>query len=170
MQRVTYNELMAMLMGMNGVSFATFQAITEPALLAGCPWKGDLLKVATVNGAINFNYGNSVNNQRAREDMPTDFVPMPRRWGQRLAGTPLVEHNGTYYIEVKVQRSLGYEYRLRSTGEVVPTELVTPWLRPPGRSRQGVQREVILRDYTLTNIQSIRMMRENYDLTDNLAA
>ena len=59
------------------------------------------------------------------------FSPEPRKWGQRLKHetghvAPLVEHKGKHYLELKVERSLGHEYRLN--GETLDSQDVSEFL------------------------------------------
>lgn len=180
MPTVNTEEMANILRNLRGATPVTLETQTEPELLASTrvlepdlfgglivrnipnPFRGQVVKVAVVNGIINFYYENSVNNQRVREELPDDFVAFPRKWGQRIAGTPLVEHNDKTYLELKVERSLGHEYRHRDTGQVIPKELIRPFLKPRYPSRQGVEKEIILRDYALPNILKIRMKNEEY--------
>lgn len=142
------------------------------------PYRGKVHKVAHVNGVINWRYANAVNNQRMREGQPTDdegnvehFEALPRKWGQRISRddgtiTPLVEHKGRHYLELKVERSLGHEYR-DGEGNVYDDETINPWLRKRSKSaRQMTDKEIILRDYALDSINEIRMDGEVYQVTD----
>ncbi len=142
------------LQGLRGATMATLEAKTTPS------WKTTKLpeeikqvkKVSRVNGVLNFVYQHSINNQRMREGSEPNFVPLPRCWGKRLFPSPLVEHNGKFYLEVKVQKVFDVEY-VNENGEVVPVTLVKPYLREKKESaRQQLDKEVILRDYSLENI------------------
>jgi hypothetical protein len=196
MQTITRTELREQLMERRGASMVSIVSETEPKMyakrkpsqlssdaLAGVtdipnPYRGKVHKISHVNGVINWRYANAVNNQRAREGQPTDeegnvehFEALPRKWGQRLQRddgtvTPLVEHKGRHYLELKVERSLGHEYRDES-GEVVPQDDIAPWLYPHRKSaRQQTDKEIILRDYALDNIKQVRMDGELYEVTD----
>jgi len=88
-----------------------------------------------------------------REGLDNDFSAFPRKWGKRIVGTPLVEHNGKYYLEMKVQ-SAAATYILG--GEEIPVSDLIPYFPKKSASRQGVEKEVILRDYALENIKGIR--------------
>jgi hypothetical protein len=172
---MTPEELRDMLSNLRGTTFVTFQALTDPRLLANHPITGqpnpfrDAMKVSKVNGTIGFIYENSVNRQREREELTADFVAMPRRWGRRINGTPLVEHNGEHYLEVKVEKSYfhGYIRQHPITGqwEMLPTEAVDEYLPPRRPTRQGVRKEVILRDYTISNIRELQLRGEHIEVT-----
>jgi len=119
----------------------------------------NIVKVSRVNGMVNFIYENAVNNQRKREGETPDFEAAPRQWGQRIEGTPLVKHNDKTYLEFKVERSLDYHYE--DNGIMVPEDEVAPFLpKRSESSRQNVEKEVILRDYAIENIVSVRMNGE----------
>lgn len=169
MSRVTTEELRSLLLSARGASPVTIVAETIPAMRkTGNPLVGRTVKVSRVNGMIGFLYANAVNNQRMREqgeDAPL-FESYPRKWGARIEGTPLVRHVGKsgveeFYLELKVERSLGHEYRV--DGCPVSDETVECWLpkRTEG-ARQEVERAVVLRDYNLRSIRSIRIGGEEY--------
>lgn len=172
MRAVTVSELEVILEGLRGATPVTILARTKPDFVGGksSPMNG-VEKSARVNGIINWSYQNAVNNQRAREDQPLDsngelefFVPEARKWGERLHDAigrllPTVEHKGKKYLELKVQRSLGYGFYRGN--ERIPSEEVLPHIRQKveGR-RQEVERPVILRDYALENIKAIKIGKE----------
>lgn len=163
---MTRDDLVSALRDRRGAFFVTLTAETDPRMRkTGNPYVG-AVKRSVVNGLLNWIYGNAVNNQRVRENQPLDaagevehFTPEPRKWGTRIIRadgtvTPLVEHKGRFYLELKVERSLGYEYRLGGT--VIDPAVVEPFLpeRTEG-ARQEVDRPVILRDYSIESIQQI---------------
>jgi len=124
-----------------------------------CPFV-NVTKVSRVNGFIGWIYTNSVNNQRGREGQKANFEAQPRKWGERLAGTPLVAHKGKLYVELKVEKALATEYF--ADGEKVDVEVLVPYL-PPRRNesgRQGVEKAIILRDYGLAGIKEITINGE----------
>jgi hypothetical protein len=169
MRSVTVKELEAIVESKRGASFVTIIANTAPDFVGGksSPMYG-VRKTAKVNGMINWSYRNAVDNQRAREEQPLNangevewFEPEPRKWGERLHDEvgrllPTVEHKGNKYLELKVQKSIGYMYFRNNLR--VPTEEVNAHLREKveGR-RQQVDNPVILRDYKLENIKAMRI-------------
>jgi hypothetical protein len=165
---MTRDQLVDTLRDRRGAFFVTVTAETDPRMRkTGNPYVG-AVKRSVVNGLLNWIYENAVNRQRIRENQPFDgagevehFTPHPRKWGTRLKRadgtiTPLVEHKGQFYLELKVERSLGHEYRL--AGKVLDRSLVEPFLpdREEG-ARQEVENPVILRDYSVENVQQITM-------------
>jgi hypothetical protein len=157
---INKEDLIKLLKEVRGNTFISVECETEPKLLGGrsCPYKG-IRKISKVAGAIGFNYTNSVNNQREREDLDKDFEAEPRAWGTRLKGTPLVEHKGKTYIEVKVQSTESPLYVLN--GKFIPNEDIKPYI-PETKSRQGVDKEIIVRDYDISNIRSIKIKGQQF--------
>lgn len=175
---MTRSDLVETMQGRKGAFFVTIVAETDPRLLkTGNPYAG-ATKVSRVNGLLNWIYENAVNNQRSRENQPLDnngevehFTALPRKWGSRVKRndgtvTPLVEHKGKQYLELKVQQSLGYEYR-DANGNVIDPANVEPFLpkRKEG-ARQEVDNPVILRDYSIENIQQITLDGIVYEITE----
>jgi hypothetical protein len=115
-----------------------------------------ITKRSRVNGIVNFRYQNSVNNQRKRESGSEDFESFPRKWGKHIIGTPLIEHKDNKYLEMKVERVFDTTYF--KDGKEMTSEEVTElkqYFYASGKSRQGVEKEVILRDYRLDSIEEI---------------
>lgn len=131
----------------------SFVSETSPRLNAGSPFKG-VRKVSKVSAVLNFDYAAAVNRQRIREGKVPDFVAKPRKWGVQIKGTPLVEHKGKWYIEAKVESSKATYYL---DGMEVDAAEVEKWLQDRHSGRQAVDDPIILRDYAVENIVSIRM-------------
>jgi hypothetical protein len=154
-------ELIVRLGAIRGACPVTLTARTEPAMRKkGNPYVGDLFKHAVVNAMIGWHYATSVNRQRIRESEVGDsnhhpeFKPRKRKWGERVG--PFVVHEGLVYLEAKIERTIGHIYK-NAAGEVVPESEVKPWLKDRGScaGHQGVEREIILRDYAIDSITEI---------------
>ena len=165
---MTKADLVDVLMTRKGAFFSTIVAETDPRMKkTGNPFVG-AMKISRVNGLFNWIYENAVNRQRIKENQPLDaagevehFDAAPRKWGTRVKRedgtvTPLVEHKGQYYIEMKVEKSLGYEYR--KDGATLDSKAVEAFLpeRKEG-ARQEVENPVILRDYSIESIRQITL-------------
>lgn len=192
--QVTRQDMVQILAGIRGATIISMIARTDVTLVGGksCPLAG-LQKVSRVNGMINWNYTNAVNNQRGREcedgETPETFVAHARQWGKRLHEAisekktrllPFVANKQwtgsdklsieelltidieNLYLEFKVEKSFEHTYYLN--GVEIPEEQVKPHLRPSGPSRQGVENEIILRDYKMTSLQQITLDKMVYDL------
>jgi len=116
------------------------------------------------NSMVGINYEKAVNRQREREQGETaeEFVAEPRRWGQRIMRndgnpTPFVRHvkDGVekLYLTIAVRWQKEAKFEDRVTGEEIDSaEFQDFTYARSSSSRQGVEDEVIPRDYTLTNI------------------
>jgi hypothetical protein len=124
------------------------------------PYIDRVTKVSRVNGVICWGYARAVNRQRLREDRIDDFEAAPRPWGRRIRGTPLVEHNGRYYLEMKVQSR---QDMFLVDGQPSDVDL-SPWLPRRCPSRQEVTKEVVLRDFALASIREIRWAGRSYEI------
>ena len=138
----------------------SFIASTEPKLKAGNPFPG-LRKITKIGAVLNFNYAAAVNRQREREGIVADFVAEPRKWGQRVEGTPIVTHNGKFYVEAKVERSEIMGYIMPDLSMVDEHEVLN-WLPNRHSGRQAVEKTIILRDFAVENIRSMRMKGNEY--------
>jgi len=101
-------------------------------------------KLAMVNGMVGGYYANAVNNALEKKGAEPDFTPGPRKWGNRISGTPFVEHKGKKYLEMHPQKATVLRYVLN--GKDVPREEIEPHLR------KGSDKPIVWRDYTLANI------------------
>jgi hypothetical protein len=168
MQTISHDELETLLRNVKGTTAVTVTAVTTPRMNKTVdgqanPLYGRVTKRTIRNCMIGFRYENSVNNQLEREGKERGFQAMPRKWGQRVAGTPLVEHNGGLYLECKVERDLEERYLI--DGHFVPHHYVEPFLaKRSTTSRQGVDKAVVMIDVALENIEQIRMFGEIYDV------
>ena len=160
MLTIDTNELAERLRNVKGTTAVTLTICTVPDMnKTGNPYYGRVSKYSTLNVMIGFVYETSVNNQRCREGREADFESMPRKWGVRIQGTPLVENKGSLYLECKIQRVLETYYTL--DGDEFSAEDLQPWLRKPSQAdRQGVDAPVVLRDIKLENILEVRMFGE----------
>ena len=149
-----------------GAVICTIETVTDARLKKTGNTLGPVFKRSIVNVVLNFRYEGAVNRQREREGIATDFEASPRTWGERISGTPFVQYKGKLYVEAKVQRSLSHAYEL-ADGSPISAEDVRPFL-PASRSegRQGVEREIILRDYSIDSIVGLTIDGERFDVAD----
>lgn len=164
------SELVKLLSGNLGAKMVTIISSTEPPMRKTAnPFYGRVRKISRVNGVIGWQYESAVNRQRDREQRPENadgtiehFFAEPRKWGERLPGSPWVSHKQQMYLELKVERVLGHEYRC--DGKPIDVAELEPWLqRKTGESsRQGVEKEIILRDYRLDSILAVTFGGKQY--------
>jgi hypothetical protein len=92
----------------NGSSFITIDTSTTPTLTGGKknPHKGRVRKITTGANVMVFQnknsngYENMVKRRLIKEGKTPSFTLSARKWGTRLTDTPIVEHKGSYYLEV----------------------------------------------------------------------
>jgi len=160
---VTLAHLMGVLSIARGARPATITTVTDARLLkTGNPF-GQVFKRSIVNVMVNFNYANAVNNQRGREGEAKDFTPDARKWGTRLPGLPFVSHKGKSYLECRVMRSLSHAY-ITADGRALTDADVAPFLptRNSNAEKQGVEKEIIIRDYAVDNMEAIAIDGERF--------
>lgn len=166
---VTRAQLVEALRAQTGAaSFCSIIACTIPPMnKTNNPYHGRCRKIARVNGIINWRYENAVNNQRVREEKAADFEALPRSWGTRLQGEPFVQHNEKLYIELKVSASVEHYYETHD-GLRLDTATVESYLRERRpQTRQGLEREVILRDYALDSIRELHAYGNEYVIVED---
>ena len=160
--KLSQQELRTMLEARKGTTIVTFTSVTDAKLKKSCPYRG-VKKHSRVNGVIGYNYQNSVNNQRGREDAEMDFQSKPRQWGERLS--PLfVAHKGNLYLTVKVQKAVEKPLYFDAEGIEIDVDDLRPWFYAQSPSRQGLDKDVIHREYNLENIQTMTLGGETIHL------
>ena len=168
-QTISRSEFKTKLMDVRGARAVSVVTVTVPQMNKKVngepnPFYGRVQKRTYLSVMIGFRYENSVNNQREREEKDADFVAAPRAWGVHVQGTPLIEHNGKFYLECKVEKVLGSHYFL--DGEPADDEVIEPYLaKRKTSSRQGVDKTVILIDVELKNIETIVMNGDTYTIS-----
>jgi len=133
---------------------------------------GTVYKLTRVNGMVGTHYGSAVERQQGREGVDTpSFTPQPRSWGERIAPA-LVRNGDTFYLPAQLNPTIKpkplYLIRDQFKGRLtsVPKEKVAPWL-PADRGTakaeaQGVEREVVYRDYRLDSLISLSINGRKY--------
>lgn len=170
MIKLSRHEFESRLFGVSKCQFVGLTALTAPDMRkTGNPYAGTTVKISRVSGCINWRYESAVRRQQARENRPADFQSQPRKWGNRIDGCPLVCHvrpdvGVTLYLEVKVEQVTA-GYFSTNTGQRIDDALLRPFFPKKSASRQGVDREVQLRDYRLDHIAELRIAGEDWHVT-----
>lgn len=113
----------------------------------------DSMKLLNAKVRINFNYMVEVNHRLRIEGQNRIFEPVDRVWGARIPDSPLVEHNGSYYLETERLRI--NEEKYFHNQKPLPYNKIARFLIPETHpKRQGLKNPVILRDYSLDGVQS----------------
>ena len=168
-QTITRDELADLLRQVNHATFAGITAETDARLKkTGNPFALPVMKRQSHNLCLCFEYERSVNRQRGREGTEQAFEAQARKWGQRIEGTPLVEHKGKLYVTGKVEHTASDVIYRDALGHPLDPEAIAPF-KPASRSsaaHQGVDREVITRDWSLDSITRITLNHVTYLVTD----
>lgn len=154
----------------NGTTFISIDTNTEPKLRGGKknPFLGRVRKImtgATVMVFQNKNvngYDAMVKRRLEKEGKnPESFRLSPRAWGERLPNTPIVEHNGQYYLEVIFLNSGEVHYEV--DGRRVDPEQIEGLMFDREEGRQGgLNDKVIIRTFKIDSIVNITINKNTY--------
>ena len=159
-----YATLINAVAAIQGASFVGIDTHTDVKLTGGQknPQQGRVTKRmlgATVMAFTHQNvnaYKAMVQRRLATEGKdPEDFKLGERAWGTRVPNMPVVEHKGSYYLEVIFIKPGNAEYLL--DGVVVPAESIQGL--PPKREGEqgGLEDKVIIRDFKAESITELRI-------------
>ena len=190
MKTISQNQLVELLKGIHGATFVGFQATTAVKLLKKskdtklpCPFT-NIVKRIKASCILGKNYKNAVNRQTLMDNGIdssgsekqiqqkleaaglTVFEAKPRKWGERIKGTPLIEHNGKYYAECIFREQdnhrvhvLGYydargnEISKEDLQEYMPT-------RTPSKTQSHNANEELVRDYKIESWDTLNLNGE----------
>lgn len=130
-----------------------------------------LQKKQKSNVFINFDYTKSVNKALTKEHKEADFVAKPRKWGEKITGTPIISHKNEYYLEARfLNNEPKIEYILDNT-DTIEKELFETYLPPTNnttiKEHQGLNDEIIVRDFKISNILEIVLDGNHYIVKNN---
>ena len=166
MNKISRNELRNVLLNQASATPVTVTAMTDArAKKTNNPF-GRIFKMSRVNGFTGFSYENSVNRQREREGKDKNFEAQNRSWGEKVNNC-LVEKDGEWYISLKVEKVLDkpkYLYYDNQKGLTFLSKDKIENLLPKshGAEKQGLDKEVIYRNYKLESIVSIAINGQLY--------
>jgi hypothetical protein len=168
MDKATFDAALGTLAG---GTFVGFDACTIPVLKGGKknPMQGRVQKVMTGATVMCFSnaesnaYENMVKRRLAAEGKNAEsFVLSPRAWGQRIAGTALVEHKGKYYFEAIFMRAGEVKYLLDGV-EINKNDIEGLEEREASAEGQGgLDNKVVLRTFALESVVALRTNGTEY--------
>ena len=100
------------------------------------------------------------NRLRSEGKDPTNFVLHHRTWGQRIPNTPLIKYDNKLYLEVIFLQAGTVEYFL--DGAPIDKADIIGMKTPTEAHQGGLDAKVIVRDYLVENVISIRTSRKLY--------
>jgi hypothetical protein len=165
--KVKLPELVKVLMSIKGATPATFTAVTDVKMnKRNNPFYGEVTKEQVSNVFINFNYANAINKQRVKEGKEADFVPHERKWGVRVPGTPLILHKNNYYLEARFLKNEPKVVYKHNGSEIDKSVLEAYMPAKRKVASQNLENDIIIRDFKISNIRSIKFGGKTYVRTD----
>lgn len=167
---VDYMGLVRALMQVKSACPATFLAVTEVKMnKTNNPFYDRVQKKQKSNVFINFDYAAAVNRKLLKEGKEAEFVAKPRKWGEKLPGTPLVFYKEEYYLEARfLNNEPKVEYLV--DGQITEKAVLETYLPVKNtasiKEHQGLDEEIIIRDFKVKNIHEITLNGTHYVRTD----
>ena len=121
------------------------------------PYLNKVHKFYSLNVTSNAHYEAAVRRQQAREGQEVDFLAKPRKWGERIKKSPVVRHNGNFYFSTHVNTLTTDVVYKNIDGKIIDKANIEEFLPAKSASRQGLENEVIVRDYKIESIVQMRM-------------
>lgn len=156
----------------NGCEFAGIDTETSVVLRNGKRniLQGRVTKVVTGSNVMLFSntnsngYENAVKKRLAQEGKdPESFQLSPRKWGQRISGTPFVQHNDKLYIEVIFIKAGTSKYLV--DGVETDRNQIEGLETDKQEGEQGGlsdEKKVIIRTYSIDSIKRITLNKETH--------
>lgn len=168
-QKITKQQLFSLLNEIDGAkpTFVTLMADTDARLKkTNNPYIGTR-KVSKIRGLLNFNYTNSVNNQREREGNEKEFVAQERKYGIKFDDKNGCLLHGANDIKLIVKVDSTLKPRYFHNGKLISKELIKPFLPSTNTApQQELEKEIIYRNYDLSNIKKISFNKMIYKIVD----
>lgn len=166
-EKITRSDFAKLVNETNGATFVTFISKTKPIRRKGSDLFDRVEKISRVNGQLNFDYEEAVNNKREKEGSTRDFQSSSRKWGTKLPNKSIVENNGKMYLHVRILKSLEEPTYLLD-GKQVDKTIVESELpkKTSSATKQGVSQEVVVRDFDLKNIVEVSFNKRQLILID----
>ncbi len=164
MKEISKQQLLDLLVNLKSATPTTIITRVIPKMRKkNNPYYDEVTKFMEANIFINFSYRNSVNKALEKEGKDPDFQPS-WRWGQRIPNTPLVEHEGGYYLECRFLKHV-LTYFLHKNNLIDESEISEYLMGGNSNAEhQGVdyENEVIVRRFKIENILEIKLNKEHY--------
>lgn len=128
------------------------------------------VKENIVAGLVGFDYEVSVNNQLGREDKELDFVMQGHKWAVPMenGNKNLLQNKARTktYLRIKVQSTGSPTYFFN--GQEISKETIAPYLKEHRKphTQDNLDKEIIVRTYCLDNILSMKMLGDEYIVSD----
>jgi hypothetical protein len=166
--RISKAQLVQMLKEWNhGAQPAAVQYVTTPRLTKEGKMKfGDVTRIANIGIMLGYNYTNSVNNQREREDEMRDFMSQPlwKGKGKRISAA-LSTHveKGTFYMSYKAQQTFK-SFHFDSALNFIPVSILKPYFPVSSNASQGTETAIYHREISIANIRRLKFKKTTYEI------
>ena len=167
-KKITKAQLVEMLMNWNyGAQPASVQYVTSPKLnKAGKVRFGDVTRIANMGIMLGYNYQNSVNNQRERENELKTFMSQPlwKGKGKRISSA-LASHieKNSFYMSYKKQQTFK-SFHFDTALNFIPVSLLKPYFPVSNYSNQGTDKPVYHREISIDNIRKLKFKKCTYEI------
>ena len=172
---ISEQRMISILSDVRGCEPITFIARTDPKMRkTGNPFVGRVVKVAKVNGLVNFNYEANVLKQLEREGKsPADFQ-QGESWHEAVVRndgtlTPFCKHktNGSLYLRFRLIGSIESEYRwINSDTPLTSAEMdqLRPFIVVSTYSNQGVEAgsEIKFLTYGFSSVKVLTLEKQTF--------
>ena len=141
------------------VSFVARTEFTRWKPLKDCPnkknpYKKRVKKLSYLNGMLGAQYGSCVERVAKRAGIDNPPPIQPRKWGERVKGTPLVKHKDQYYLEYLPIRKLQEQFILDNR-PATPEEMED--IKQYMKENEPPPKGVVWRNYRLDHLESIKV-------------
>ena len=165
------HKLQHILSDVNGATFISIDTVTTPVLEGGKknPMQGQIRKVTIGSNVMVFSnktvnaYDAMVRRRLEQEGKdPNTFELGQRRFGERIPGTPFIEHNGQLYLEVIFLKAgkTHFEHGVRP----IERHQVVGLKEAKEGVQAGLEKKVVIRTINVDNIKQITVNKEMHIL------
>ena len=163
---ITTADFAKLLETRKGATFVTTETVTDPDMRkTGNPFIG-VKKLSVVNGTIGYIYDNVLVNRAAKEGIVFSGNVKPHAWGDMNHNHTLRinRKSGDKYLSIMIKKCLVPPRYIMPNGTEIPAADLKPYMpeKYESSTQDCLEEKIIVRDYKLASIVSIRMDGEAY--------
>ena len=171
---ITTADFAKLLQNRKGATFITAETVTEPDVRkTGNPYMG-VKKLSVINGTIGYIYDNALVNRAAKEGIVFTGNVKPHAWGDMSENHHLRVNRktGEMYLSVMVKKCLVAPRYIMPDGSEIAADLLKPFMpaKYESSTQECLDEKIVVRDYKLASIVSIRMDGEAYTVIHTVPA
>ena len=167
--KITKAQLVSMLQNWSfGAQPASVSYITTPTLNkeGKTMFPKGITRIANVGIMLGYNYTNSVNNQRERENELRDFMAQPLWHGKGKRLSPCLSthvEKGTFYMTYKAQQTFK-SFHMDVLLNLIPNHIVKPFFPEKKNYSQGTEKAIYHREISIDNIRKLKFRKTTYEI------